>query len=131
MAIQGDESQFCITNCMLQDNGWTIVERSCIVTKAMNYAIQWRQDWRASFHKKVEAKMDRAPFKTIVALRLIGIACIDRTSFVVPADAYSALCSFDAVENVTAEQFGVGHFCQVAQFATADAQVKHNLVSSA
>src|SRR5216683_1033162 len=116
---------------MLQDDSWAIVERSCIVAEAMNDAIQRRQDWRASFHKNVEAKMDRAPFRTIVAFRLEGIACVNRASFVVPADAYSAIRISDAVENVAAEQLDVGYIRQVAQFAAADAQVKHNLVSRA
>src|SRR5262249_18094767 len=98
---------------------------------AVNDSVQWRQDWRASFHKNIEAKMDRAPFRTIVTFRLVGITCVNRASFVVPADAHSAIRSSDMVENATAEQFNVGYIRQVAQFATANAQVKDNLFSGA
>ena len=66
---------------MLQDDGWPVVERNGIVSEAVNDSIQWRQDWRASFHENVEAKMDRAPFRTIVALHLVGIACVKYSPF--------------------------------------------------
>src|SRR6266699_2255042 len=71
---------------MLQDDSWAIVERSCIVAKTVNDAIQRRQDWRAGFHKHIEAKMDCAPFRTIAAFRLVGIACVNWASFVVASN---------------------------------------------
>src|SRR5215471_7027189 len=131
VAVQGEESQLFAGNCMLQDDGWPVVERDGIVSEAVNDSVQWRQDWRASFHKNIEAKMDRAPFRAIVAFRLVGITCVNRAGFVVPADAHRAMRGSDAVEDVTAEQFNVANILQVAQFATANAQVKDNHVSGA
>src|SRR5260221_6793493 len=116
---------------MLQDDSWAIVEGSCIVAEAMNDAIQRRRAGRAGFHKHVEAKMDCAPFRTVVAFRFVGMACVNWASFVVPADAYSAIRISNVVENVAAEQLNVGYIRQVAQFAAAGAQVKYNLVSRA
>src|SRR5260221_8838205 len=116
---------------MLQDDSWAIVEGSCIVAEAMNDAIQRRQARRAGFHKHVEAKMDCAPFRTVVAFRLVGMACVNWASFVVPADAYSAIRISNVVENVAAEQLNLGYIPQGAPFPASRAQVKDNLLSPA
>src|SRR5258706_4497278 len=75
--------------------------------------------------------MDSALLGTIVTFHSVGIAGINLAHLVIPANTYTALRSFHALENMLIEPCQVGHIQQIAQLATAHAHVKDDRVSNA
>ena len=102
------------SNGMLQDDGGTIIERCVVVAETMHDAVEWRQDGRTNLHEQIEADMHGTPLGAVVTFNPVLVANVNRTGFVVSADAHAALRALHALEKMLSEPFDVGQILQVA-----------------
>src|SRR5438105_1364119 len=99
---------------MLQENRRAVVERGAIVAETVDNAVQGSKDQRTGLHKQVETEVNGTPLGAIVILLPVAFAGVDRTSFIVSANAYVSMGGSHALKQVLRECRCVKHIRQIA-----------------